>query len=426
MSEIRPSDQLTSRTTGQTAAGSRSAAFRIGQIVEGRIVSTPEGNRLQVGDRQLPLRGNVQPPLGTRLTLEVVQLRPAPDMRILEQRLPGQSGGADTGRIRLAAESLASQLDTRQILQTLRSIQTLAPLSEGKRLGQLNALRQALAPLLLAVNRGGELTRPEGLQQAIRDSGLFTENRLLNLPASSGLPDSMARDWKIALGKSLVQIRQASRDGRLPPITIPQAGTGGRQGAFPPPPPGSGWNTAAPAPQSTPLQGSLQSAATGQQGQMLRELPEALRIIVRQIEGAMGRSELHQAASATAESESGRTQLWFELPVFRQQGEDLWQFWMRRNAEKSEKDGDSWTVTLAVHLAELGPFYAEIKLRGDRVSARLYAEQADTVERLRRDLGNFRERLQAQNLTLDQLGVSMGSPPAGLSALPARAWRSEA
>ncbi|MCP1726465.1 hypothetical protein J2T60_000430 [Natronospira proteinivora] len=435
MSEIRPTDPHRPAPSGlhRGSASGPASWFRPGQILEGRVISTPEGARLRVGEITLPLRGDVRPAPGSRLLLEVIQVRPALDMRILEQSGQSQSNRPNPDRLALARETLAReglarQLDSRNLLQSLRLI--IQP-SAGEINRPPEALRQALAPLLTAMRSVNELSSANGVRQALRDSGLFAENRLMLNPNTPSIPttggfgghDPLARDWKIALGRSLLNLRETVRAGRLPPPSPPNSGNPAtlRAGAVPPPP-GNGWNSAPPG--NSPL---LQSPVAGQQGQLLQSLPEALRIIIRQIEGALGRSELQQAASQSGDSEGGRTQLWFEVPVQRQDGSDLWQFYLQREEQASKRNGeDAWTATLAVHLAELGPFYAELRLQGERLSVLLYAETGETIEKLRRHLGEFRQRLRAQQLRLDRIGVSAGSPPPGLTALPMRAWRSEA
>nr|WP_239948132.1 flagellar hook-length control protein FliK [Dyella terrae] len=57
-----------------------------------------------------------------------------------------------------------------------------------------------------------------------------------------------------------------------------------------------------------------------------------------------------------------------------------------------------------------GPIQGELQLRALRLSVRLWAERADTVQRLEQQFGTLRQTLSSSGLTLDQLTCQQGMP----------------
>jgi len=69
-----------------------------------------------------------------------------------------------------------------------------------------------------------------------------------------------------------------------------------------------------------------------------------------------------------------------------------------------------WNLGFALDLPPLGAVHGELQLREPRLSVRLWAAQADTVQRLERQFGALRQRLAACGLLLDQLSCQHGLP----------------
>lgn len=393
------------RLPERTGGPGQGPGWRPGSVLPALVVSG-EPPRLRVAGSELPIRTPNPPQPGDRLLVEVLRGGNRPELRVLERQAgpapsgapPATAGATGSGApppgtarpgAELAANLMRDALPRQQglspLLATLRAVEALPP-SPGNQ-----NLQQALAPLVAAMRGVGEISRADGVQRAVAESGLFTENRLLGLPGRPGSESAGAgRDLKTALNRSLQGIRAAAGSGRLP---APASGTGPGGGTAPPP--GGHWSPQAPSPPPG--------------GDLLRELPELLRIIVRQIEGSLARTELHQAASLH-EDDSGRQHFWLEIPVRRQDGDDVWQFRFERGRRRDADGQHPWRVVLSVNLPELGPLHAELSWRGGRMSTRLLAEEAATVERIRGELGVFRKRLQDAGVPLQELVVQAGAP----------------
>jgi hypothetical protein len=159
---------------------------------------------------------------------------------------------------------------------------------------------------------------------------------------------------------------------------------------------------------------------------LLRDLPETLRLLIQRLEGATARTELHQLASNPGgDDPAQRLQLWFEIPVQHNERYDLWQFHLREEERRRDQREGAWRVTLAVRLPSLGPFFADVALRGERISLRLTAEQPESVSLVRENIGEIRRRLRDAGLRLDRLSVGAGPIPMDDSSIPARLYRSQ-
>lgn len=378
-------------------------AWRPGSVLPALVVPG-DPPRLRLAGVELSIRTANPPQAGDRLLVEVLRGGNHPEMRVLERQtgsVPTPPAGGTQGATnsaptttprsttelagRLLSEALPRQQGLAPLLASLRAISSLPPGTQNQ------ALQQALSPLSQAMRGIGELSRPEGVQRAVAESGLFTENRLLGLPQRSGSESLLvSRDLKLALNRSLQGIRAAMSTGQLPSAT---ANTGPQSAGAPPP--GGQWS---PQPPNPPPSGAL-----------LRELPELLRIVVRQIEGALARTELHQAASLQDEDGS-RPQFWLEIPVRRQETDDVWQFRFERGRRRDAEGQIPWRLVMSVALPELGPLHAELSWRDNGMSARLLAEQPETVEQIRGELSSFRKRFQDAGVPLKELAVQAGAP----------------
>ncbi|MEA5444286.1 flagellar hook-length control protein FliK [Gammaproteobacteria bacterium AB-CW1] len=402
---------------------------------------------LQIGNRQLPLTADSPtPPEGSRLRLEILRTRPELAVRVLETLAADRAGspahprGLELSRADAAVQALTRQTDPRQLLLGLRQllaavntppdqqVRTAGPAVSGGE--QFRTLQRLLSPILNAVPTASTVSTPDGLARALTDSGLLTLHRLSSEAAGTTPTGGLQRDWTAVLARALLGLRDAMREGRLPETIA--SGRDVARGQ-PPPPPGRGWPLGPPPPSALQSQlaqgqgGSLAKAAiSGQQGQLLRELPESLRIVVRQIEGAIARSELHQLASMPPESDGGRQLLWFELPVQRQAAYDLWQFQFQQHKSRREDSESVWTARIAVNIPGLGPFSASLRLKGERLSIQLHASDQSGHALVSANLDELRRRLRSAALDLEHLGLSVGEAPQADSALPRQLFRSQA
>ncbi len=139
-------------------------------------------------------------------------------------------------------------------------------------------------------------------------------------------------------------------------------------------------------------------------------LPDPVAELLKQVEGALARTQLHQLATL-AEQDHGRLLLSFDLPVRHNERTDVIQMHIERDARRSEHDTDlPTTVTLGFDIEPLGPMYARVTLLKENVSVMLWAERAETAQLFGSHLADLRARLEKNGLKADNLAAHVGSP----------------
>jgi hypothetical protein len=292
--------------------------------------------------------------LGAQPQLEVIAPQtPEPATQVaMRERLPQQNGFAPL-------------------------LATLDALAQRPALRQLPAyLRPALAMLEHGVRTPAEITRGEGLEEAIKRSGIFLESQLAQPHLDmAGLSQE---DWKGAL------LRLASLlDDYLP----------GRR------PAASASETPPPLQQRGP---QAQPRAILPPSLLEDDVDALLSRLHGEVHAALARVEVAQLEATTASA-------WMiEIPLQGEEGRDILQIQLQQHAEADA--GSSWTFGFAIDLPALGPIQGELQLRDLRLSVRLWAERADTVHRLEQQFGALRHALSASGLILDQLSCQLGLP----------------
>lgn len=373
---IIPPTSLAALTWAGAAAGTTAQSWRIGTVLQARPLGVdPQGLLvMQVGamtvqtdvpGSQLPAQFQVRVlSLGAQPQLEILSAKPTADpaiQRALRERLPQQNGYAPL-------------------------LATLGALAQRPALRQLPpALRTALAFLEQSVRTPADVTRGEGLREAISHSGLFFESRLAQ--PQGNLAALAEDDWKGAL------LRLASLlDQRAPAPPSPN-----RSDTAPP---------------------MLQRGVQAQPRLPLpvlagdNDVDPLIDRLHGDVKAALARVEVAQLDAGTLPG-------WMiEIPLEGKDGRDVLQVqleWINDAAEGSH----GWTLGFALDLPALGPVQGELQLREPRLSVRLWAEQAETAQRLERQFTPLRQRLAACGLLLDQLScqVGMPQPPGRHSAL---------
>jgi hypothetical protein len=350
------------------ASGSAAESWRIGTVLAARPLGiNPDGLLvLQIGALtveaepprgQLPSQFQVRVlTLGAEPLLEVMGASaPEPAMQLaLRERLPQQNGYGPL-------------------------LATLDALAQRPALRQLPAyLRPALALLEHGVRTPAEITRGEGLEEAINRSGLFLESQLAQSQVDMAVLSQ--EDWKGAL------LRLASLlDDYLPARRAPSGGS-----ETPPP---------------------LQQR--GPQAQPRVQLPPELLSDDIDIDTLLSRlhGEVHAALARVevAQLEATTVPAWMiEIPLQGEAGRDILQLQLQQ--QPGAEGGSGWTLGFALDLPALGPVQGELQLRDLRLSVRLWAERADTARRLEQQFTALRHQLSASGLILDQLSCQQGLP----------------
>lgn len=391
-----PPISIAALTWAGAASGTTAQSWRIGAVLSARPLGVnPQGLLvLQVGSTtveadvahaQLPAQFQVRVlSLGAQPQFEVLTQTTDPTFqRMLRERLPQQ-------------DSYAPLLATLSALSQRATMRQLPP-----------DIRTALAVLEQTLRTPAEITRGDGLRQAIRRSGLFFESSLLapedTNTAQTGLPGRLPAgaqvtdDWKGALLRlaGLLDRRAAT----LPPADPGENAAAGRTAAAPLPP--SRGDADPPL-----LQRGLQPQA--RLAPPLMQDDNATALITRlhgDVKAALARVEVAQLDASAHPA----TAWIIEIPLLGQDGNDVLQVKLEHASETTD-GGHGWTLGFALDLPTLGPIQGELQLREPRLSVRLWAERIETAARLEDQFTPMRHRLAACGVLLDQLSCQVGVP----------------
>jgi len=371
--------------------------WQVGQLLDARVLrSAPAGESVQirVGNVEVSVRLPQNAAEGSRLTLQVVRAGAQPVLALVDRASAPAATLAQGAAAAQPAVSTATPAPSTPWLSNLLPAQgSQVPLlsalwslqQQPGRLAELPApVRNELEQLFRQLPGVEQATRPEGLRQAVQTSGIFHEANLAATALSgAALPAANLKSVLLSL---------ATRLRALPGNPTPP---GVRSPDIPPPQPGS-----SPAPQAR-METNL--ALLGRDA-----LLDTLR---SRTESAVARLALHQWSSAEA-PDSGMPRWLMELPLRSGNGIDLVHLLLEREPDRPEQEDEAvWRAEFTLDLPELGPLHIRIAVSGDRVRTRFWAQDADTVARIRSALPRLYEALENRDLEVRDLGCNEGKPP---------------
>lgn len=317
---------------------------------------------------------------------------------------------------RLDQLALLQQLGTQQSRQG--SLDSLLSALQG--MGNLpDGLRGSIDKLLGGLPSGEQMSSGKGLMQALENSGLFLESKLLG-----GQTGALSTDMKANL------LRLVSQLLPLLPGAAPLAAA-----------------TASAMTQALPafarnILGNI-GQSSGRQQAMSFPLPSRLlqtmdgeadlETLLKLAAAAISRLQTHQLSSL-AQSQTGPdgallTTWQMEVPMRNQHELVPLQVKIQHEEPAPSAKQDSketlWRIDLAFDLDPLGPLQVQAQLAHGSLSSQLWAERASTAGLIDRELGNLRERLVAAGLTVGDLACSQGTPPQGPKTSLEQRWVDE-
>lgn len=435
------------------ASGSDSpvATWRVGQVLAATVVSTPQTglSELRIGNLLVKAQSgtlNLSP--GQTLRLEVASLKELPVLKLLtlmqqdpvaqalRNVLPRQEPlpplFAALARISAGVPPGApTAAQPGPLTGTPPGIQTAAR-AENQLAADITRL---VRELFVRLPDTASVSRPGGLQQALRDSGLFLESKLTASTATQPMPakgDELTRDFKANLLRLVQVLREniansapASARGSPPNTAAPQGAATASATALQNQlaaaltnaagsarlPAGTFTDPSAPLqrgqpPLPPPLAALAQLAKSG--------TPLTAQELLRHAEGALARVQLNQLSSLPQERQLPPEWL-IELPVRRDNETDIWGLRISRDAERnkdsSQATAPGWTVMLAFDLPGLGPLQSRVNLRGDRVSAQFFSQTQGILPVISEHLPVLQARLQQAGLRVEELSCLHGQIP---------------
>lgn len=368
------------------------------------LLNTPlAGSKLSV-ETPLPL------PIGSLLTAQVQgsqTLNFLPLSGRLDQLVVGQQLATQQGR----------QGSLEGLFKNLQGLSQQPGLPEN--------LRTSVDKLLGLLPEAGQLGTPKGLAQALENSGMFLEAKLL-----TGQTSNLPQDLKANLLRLIAQL--------LPNLPTPHA-LPSTLGAV---------STANALAQALPVfvrnaLGNLSQANLRQQGlsfplpsRLLQSMEGEtdLETLLKLAAAAVSRLQTHQLSSLAQNQVTAEGNLlttWqLELPMRNQQDIVPLQLKLQReeqnnNSSKKEQKEVLWRVDLAFDLEPLGPLQVQAQLVRGSLSSQLWAERSHTAELIDLELGHLRERLLAAGLEVGELACRQGMPPQGPKTHVEQRWVDE-
>jgi hypothetical protein len=297
-----------------------------------------------------------------------------------------------------------------------------------------------------AIAGRAQSSHPDGLRQAISQSGLFLESQLAKGQAPPG-------DLKRALLKLSQQIskqlasdpknigtdaKQVKADGKNPPLareyspqsrlslpvtethtTTPKLSTE----SYPQSP--------ATKPRGTELPGELRPQ--GRQAPTVSQADsdaDILQQVLRDVRGTIARQESHQLQHLQ-QSDKSQAQYMVELPVRSNDGIDVWQLHFGKFERKykdqqspqeqtaAEKPQHNWTVTLSFDLPGLGPIRARVTQTPD-INIRFSADNKATTALIESQRHQLEQTLESQGVTTQSIQCNNESITVDSTALYAQ------
>jgi len=288
-------------------------------------------------------------------------------------------------------------------------------------------LRAAVDKLLAGLPDVQQLSTPKGLAQALANSGLFLEAKLL-----SGQNPTLAPDMKGDLLKLIAQLTpglpaNTNLSAIIAANTLAQAMPNFVRSAL-----GMlGQVSAKPPPTRFPLPERLLQSMDGE-----GDLEHLLRLAA----AAVSRLQSHQLSSLeqTGVTDDGRLMSTWQLEIPMRNLQDIVPLQVKFQREEApEKDQQNerrderepkqqlWRVDLAFDMEPLGPLQIQAQLIKGSLSSQLWAERPYTASLIESHLAELRQRLLASGLNVGDLDCHLGTPPQGPQTRLEQRWVDE-
>lgn len=344
-------------------------AWSVGTLLQARVVAVPAAGTvtLQVGADRMQGRMENPPAVGSLLQLRVTELGPP---TVLKAEVRGDAPPAEP----LETRTLRALLPRAESLEpTLEAVETLhrAP-GRGE---NAPALARAAESLVTNLPTPERLTSAPALRQAVLDSGIFLEARLADA-AVTGHADDLKGDLKANML-------------RLLEVAMPTRGEPEAQDALrmPAAKDGSGMSSTAPSQSERPMAALLDSA--------------------------LARIELSQMQSARATTPTSATWV-IDLPVRAPEGMHVIGLRVEQHESRASAGAASestFSVSVSIPMGVLGTLHARLALRGEQLSAGLWADSSEAVAMVQSHLDALDARLRAAGIDCAGLHCFKGTPP---------------
>ncbi|WP_085666701.1 MULTISPECIES: flagellar hook-length control protein FliK [unclassified Pseudomonas] len=306
----------------------------------------------------------------------------------------------------------------------LKMLQSLPPATDQTS----QDLRAAVDKLLANLPDVQQLSTPKGLAQALANSGVFLETKLL-----TGQNPTLAPDMKADLLKLIAQLTpglpgNTNLNAIIAANTLAQALPSFVRNAL-----GMlGQVSAKPVPSSFPLPDRLLQSLEGE-----GDLEHLLRLAA----AAVSRLQSHQLSSLeqTGVTDDGRLLSTWQLEIPMRNLQDIVPLQVKFQREEAPEKQEAneqrrderepkqqlWRVDLAFDMEPLGPMQIQAQLISGSLSSQLWAERPYTASLIESNLTALRQRLLDSGLNVGDLDCHLGTPPQGIQTRLEHRWVDE-
>jgi hypothetical protein len=288
-------------------------------------------------------------------------------------------------------------------------------------------LRAAVDRLLTNLPDAQQLSTPKGLAQALANSGMFLEAKLL-----TGQTPTLAPDMKADLLRLIAQLTpglpsSTSFNAIIAANTLAQALPNFVRNAL-----GTlGQVSAKPQPGGFPLPDRLLANLEGE-----GDLEQLLRLAA----AAVSRLQSHQLSSLeqTGVTDDGRLLSTWQLEIPMRNLQDIVPLQVKFQREEAPEKQQSnerrderepkqqlWRVDLAFDMEPLGPLQIQAQLIAGSLSSQLWAERPYTADLIENNLFALRQRLLDSGLNVGDIDCHLGTPPQGNQTRLEHRWVDE-
>ena len=252
-------------------------------------------------------------------------------------------------------------------------------------------IRQAIESLLKQLPNNEKLSTPDGLKQAINNSGMFFESKLHH----GGAKANLSADLKTILFRISFLLRQSLETlPSLPPLSRPLVTSSGKVSSSP----------------------SAHRSYTGTQateaGSKQLETTSLLQLLTRLSESTLARVQMNQLTALSSQQQGEETAITLEIPLFNGKESEVLEVKIRRDSKRDNGEGETcWSVTLKLDSENHGALRAVVSLLGQQVSTTFWCEQPETQQLFHQHLEELRERMLKQGLEAGQTQAFTGMQP---------------
>ncbi|MDQ7050324.1 MAG: flagellar hook-length control protein FliK [Enterobacterales bacterium] len=148
-----------------------------------------------------------------------------------------------------------------------------------------------------------------------------------------------------------------------------------------------------------------------QQASLTQQVQNQIKEMLTQVKTMLSQIETHQLMSIKNE-QTGIQQFMFDLPMLKNGQIDSFEMRFEQQDQKQQKAANKyWKVVVKFDLEPLGPMFAQVELKNDRISTHIFAQSADTAQLIDSHLHVLKDSLTSAGINTDSLAANQGHVP---------------